>query len=464
MPFGSNGLSRRTVLKAFGAQALALAAGRAVSLAAAPTAATFLQGINAYYLLVESYRRVQRHRQQTPRAAVRAYLVDALRLPEVRERCHIDSIRYWAFNDSPDLSGVALPGAGDGRLWLTPGQADPLAMETLGCLTEQLAGLGFTLVPVLSNFWPSYGGILQYLVWTGELAEQEYIDALRSTRTAALYLDHTMTFFTSAAAEELFRQHINTTLALLRPLHSIHTIELMNEPRGKNACSLAHHPLTNGRMSADIVAAWLNRQAAWIRRTLALVEPTPFLSSGEEGWLEQPPSVEQFSALAPHGQHYEGIDLAKNVSRQRDGIDIGSIHLYPHIVTSLPQKNVCGNEFIDQRGWSHLSNDPSRTDKEHYITLADEWITSRARALRGTPWYIGEMGWCWPDEENQRMPAAGPALLRERHQLYRRWGDIARDHGALGVFVWMLNGLDHQDDFYGMDRRALEGVITGNRV
>ncbi len=459
------GLSRRGFLQQLGLHALtllpALCPARALALPApASTTSPFLQGINAYYLQVEAYRRAARGKFRHMRGAIHTYLTDELQLPAVQQQCRINSIRYWAFNDYPDLHGIAPDSATDGRLWRDSRQVDESALETLGMLSEDLEQLGFTLVPVLSNFWPSYGGILQYLSWAGELSAKDYVDALCGRRTVELYEAHTIPFFTSPAAEQLFRQHLDAILNALRPLHAIHTLELMNEPRGKNVCSLENRPLPDGRMSADVVASWLNRQATWIRQRFFPTDQTPFLSSGEEGWLELPPAGAGLHALTPAGQAYEGIDLKKNLSWQPDGISIGSVHMYPHPVTALPQKNICGDPFTDRRGWGHLSNDPGRADMEHFVTLGEEWLDSRADALRGSPWYIGEMGWCRPSGTEGHTPAACPELRRERHRLYRRWSEQARDRGAVGVFVWMLNGQDHADDFYGMDRHTLASVFT----
>lgn len=421
-----------------------------------------MRGINTYYLLVEAYRHVQKNRGRNFSALVYEYLVDKLKLPEIQEKCNINAIRYWAFNDYPGPDDKLLPHTTDGRLWRNSQQVDQQALEVLAAVTEILGELGFSLIPVLSNYWPSYGGILQYLVWTGELTKQDYIDALCKSRETELYLENTLRFFSSPKVEDLFRKHISQILPLFANNESVRVIELMNEPRGKNPLSLANKPLQNGLMSSDLIAAWLNRQATWIQQNGHFNKRCPYISSGEEGWLEGPVASVELKSIAKGGQYYEGIDLLKNISAQTDGITIASIHMYTHMATKLIKTNNCGDDFVDQRGWAHLSNDAENTDRSHFINLAEDWILSRVQVLKEYPWYIGEMAWPWREEEKQ-FPQVNPinSSLKRYYTLYQRWEYLARQNGAQGVFLWMLDGLEHKDPFYGMNQDELAVIVTG---
>ncbi len=419
----------------------------------------FMYGINAYYLFIEAYRHVRRNKGKNRHRMVYEYLVDKLRLPALRESCGVNSIRYWAFNDYPPIKN-ALPGALDGRLWQDKDHVDLEALEVLGLVVEILDGLGYVQVPVLSNYWPAYGGILQYLVWAGKLAPRDYLRALCNHMEQELYLENTLTFFTSRRVEEIFRSHVARILSVLSHCNNIAIIEIMNEPRGKNPLSLENRPVGK-KMTSDIVSTWLNRQGRWIRAFFQNKgHKVPLISSGEEGWLESPVKTDSFQALNPGGQYFEGIDLLKDISSDINGITIASVHLYLHPAVSLNTTGVCGNTFVDRRGWPHLARAEGKHDKNFFIRLNDEWIISRADSLGGYPWYIGEIGWCWPGQERSTSPSDRKAVIEERRRLYQHWIGLARRHHARGVFIWMLNGLEHKDRFYGLEEKELQAVMA----
>jgi len=458
-------LTRRNIIKRFAAQSLAWAFLPALlSVGSEKKPPPFMRGINTYYLLVEAYRYVEAKGGTNISALVYEYLVDKLKLPTVQERCSINAIRYWAFNDYPDPGDGIRLHTTDGRLWKNSQHLDQQAFAVLASITEVLGDLGFSLIPVLSNYWPSFGGILQYLVWTGEVSRQEYIEVLCRGREAELYLDYTLRFFLSPQVESLYREHINQILPLFSNNRSVRIIELMNEPRGKNPYSLANKPLPNGRMSSDIVATWLNRQAIWLQKNPNLKNRCPLISSGEEGWLEKPLQGISLKSLARGGQYYEGIDLAKNISRQTGGINIASIHMYTHMATKLKAINSCGDQFIDQRGWAHLSNNAEKTGSFNDVDLADDWILSRAHVLQNEPWYIGEMAWPWREAKQFSDDFKNCSSLKTYHALYQHWERLARENGAQGIFLWMLDGLQHKDRFYGMDHVELAQMMTGKSV
>jgi len=419
-----------------------------------------MRGINAYFLLVEAYRHVVKSGAGNRRLQVRQYLVDQLCLPDLQDKAGINSIRFWAFNDYPNLDGTALPGSTDGRLWKDRRQIEPLAFEILGYISEILSELGFALVPVLANYWPAYGGILQYLVWAGKLTEDDYKEALCQNRESELYLNNTLLFFTSSTVEEIYREHVAKVLSLFIGSSSVRIIELMNEPRGKNRLSLQNKPLGNGLMSSDIIAQWLNRQADWIKGLYAPQSDIPYISSGEEGWLEHPVDSGSFQALTRQAQYYEGIDLVKNVSLKSGGITLGSVHMYTHQGVRADAETICGAPFVDHRGWEHLAQDLGRTDTEYFITMADEWLVSRARSFQGFPWYLGEMGWCHPVEGRVDGQEFRRVIMQERRRLYPHWLKLAQQHGARGFFLWMLDGLEHKDRFYGMSRQEIVFVMA----
>jgi len=333
-------------------------------------------------------------------------------------------------------------------------------MEVLHGLIEQLSEMEWNLVPVLSNYWPSYGGILQYLVWAGELDEKKYLQALCSPIAKnRIYLKNCLKFFTSSTVESLYRRHVSKILPFLSHSRQIKIIEIMNEPRGKNIYSIQGKPLKNGRDTCDVVARWLNRQARWLQAVIRKnTGSLPYFSTGEEGWLESPLKTKT-TYLKREGQYYEGIDLLKDTLNPLKGITIGSIHMYPHPVIRQMGTNICGIRFPERRGWGFLLKENFEPSFQNYQGLAREWITTRADILNGFPWYLGEMGWCWPGTFSGTGMADRKILLKHRKKLYAEWLALTFEKGGKGGFIWMLNGCQHRDPFYGLSPSELAVIM-----
>ena len=410
-----------------------------------------LCGVNTYFLLVEAYRKALRNPGGKLSKLIHCYLRDDVQLSRIREESSVNALRFWAFNDYPAPSAPFPPYVFEGRLWLNATKPDKAAQEVLQCLVEQLTAMGWVLVPVLSNFWPSYGGILQYLVWAGHLKEEDYIQALCSPiAEGRIYLKNCVKFYASPAVESLFRAHLSRILPYLIRSKQVRILEIMNEPRGKNPYCARGKLLKDGRDTCDVVARWLNRQARWIRNFIQKENrAVPYLSSGEEGWIESPLKTKT-TYLKGDGQFYEGIDLVKNTRNSLKGITIGSIHMYPHPVIRRIGTNICGARFPERRGWGFLLKKGIAPTFENYRGLAREWIVTRARYLKGTPWYLGEMGWCWPETSAGTGIADAKTLFQQRKILYREWLELTFERGGVGGFVWMLNGRQHRDPFYGL--------------
>jgi len=149
-----------------------------------------LYGINAYYLLVESYRKVQQQPQRPVQDVVRDYLAQDLQLPELRRRSQINAIRFWAFNDYP-VSAPGVPdGSFDAALWSAPNQVVQPVLNILNILVEQLSELDFYLIPTLGNYWLSYGGILRYLEWVKAIPTGTWLNAFMTLQDQDKYLKY----------------------------------------------------------------------------------------------------------------------------------------------------------------------------------------------------------------------------------------------------------------------------------
>lgn len=437
-------LSRRTVLS--GAISLALTT-------ALPAQTLRLYGVNAYYLLVESYRKVQQHPQRPLKDIIQTYLVQDLGLQTLRRQSRINAVRFWAFNDYP-VSAPGVPdGTFDGAMWLAPNQPVELVFRILEALVESLGELEFFLIPVLGNYWLSYGGILRYLEWAGAIPPGTWLNAFVTLKDQDKYLQYGADFYLNPRVEQLFQQHTGEVLRLLATHPNVIAIDILNEPRGKGIYAQANRPVKPGVFMQDVVADWLQRQAVFIQRHMPR---SVWVASGEEGWLNRTPSL-PLTYLRADPQFYEGIDLALNMTRP--ALTLGTIHMYTHPAVELRKTSLAGLPFTDRRGWDFLLRSDRPPTLSACQQLGDEWLRSRALAMNRKPWYVGELGWCRPRSAVDKRPLPSQALQHERIQLYRHWSELAFALGAKGVFLWLLDGLQHRDEFYGMTAAQIQAIF-----
>ena len=417
-------------------------------------------GINAYYLLFEGYRKVLRNPGRSIRALLEEYLYQDLELAAICEKTRLNAIRFWAFNDYPEWLSRRVQGSFDAGLWVDRNTLNHKVFEVLEALVEVLDTLDLRLIPVLSNYWPDYGGILQYLVWAGRINRNTFLQALCDKEMEGrIYLSYSMDFFTCDKVEECFRSHVSRVLDILSRAGNTYIIDVMNEPRGKSYWSMENVAPDGKNKCSDIVARWLNRQAAWIRKELKKREGgSIFVTSGEEGWTGK--RLEGgYNFLRKDSQYYEGVDCLENVNKCSGCLNCASIHLYPHAYVSMNRTNLCGKTYRDRRGWAYLLRQGLDPTSENFRGLADDWILSRADLLEGQTWYIGEMGWSWPNSHKNPVPMPSERLQSARRDLYNRWHELAVRNGALGTCIWMLNGREHRDGFYGLTKEQLIEIL-----
>jgi len=412
-----------------------------------------LYGINAYYLLVESYRKVQQQPQRPVQDVVRDYLAQDLQLPELRRRSQINAIRFWAFNDYP-VSAPGVPdGSFDAALWSAPNQVVQPVLNILNILVEQLSELDFYLIPTLGNYWLSYGGILRYLEWVKAIPAGTWLNAFMTLQDQDKYLKYGANFYLNPQVEQLFQNHTRQVLNVLNKCPKVIAIDILNEPRGKGVYAQENRPVKPNVPMQKIVADWLDRQGGFIRKTMS---NSVHITSGEEGWLAQPPKL-ALTYLKSEPQTHEGIDLAVNMTRPN--LTMGTIHMYTHPAAELQKTSLAGLPFTDRRGWDYLLRPDQPGSWQNYKKLGDEWLRSRALAMGNKPWYLGELGWCRPRSDQDKRPLSNRELQDDRITLYRHWTNLAFSLGAKGVFLWLLDGLQHQDEFYGMTREQIQQIF-----
>lgn len=415
-----------------------------------------LYGINAFYLLTESYRKAKETPQANLRQTIRKYLQDELGLARLRDRSKINAIRFLAGNNYPSETRKKTNRTlhFDAMLWTTSEQMNRRVLEILDALMQSLAEMEFYLVPVLANYWIEYGGILRYLEWVNQISQAEWFDAYCNRKDEEYYLKHSIDFYTNSAIEKLFQSHIDPVLQVCQKNSQVAIIDVMNEPRGKNRYSIKGQKIDDNLYSYEIVAQWLNRQAKFIKGKL----PKTNITTGEEGWLDSPVNL-KLNYLENKGQYYEGIDLKANLFEPNSAFTMGSIHMYTHELVEFNQPNECGRKFRDRRGWNYLLQPDKPQTPESYIKMGEEWIKSRATVFGNKPWYIGEMGWCRRQSDADSSPLPATALQKERISIYRNWTEQAVKLGTKGVFLWELAGTTHRDEFYAMNLNQIAEIF-----
>jgi hypothetical protein len=407
----------------------------------ARASATFLRGFNAYYLHEELYRRAEALQFKNLREAARDYLFKELALPDLVARCSFNAVRFWAFNHYPCEAKVGP--SSKACTALASGEPNRPSLDVMAALLDGLEELGLALAPVLSNYWLSYGGVLAMLEWAGELPPGTYEKAfcgLSKTGADELLHEHSLAFYSGDAPREAYRRAVRPVLEILAGRKGLAVVELMNEPRGLFPQG------GDARAARSAVASWLAWQGSFAR---SILHDGVRLSSGEEGWLAKGvPDLPE--ALKPGGEPWEGVDMLDNV--RNGGMDVASVHCYLHPGAAKSFENICGIWHEDVRGWDFLMKDPSA--RPDILAAAGEgWIAARGAACGQIPWYLGEFGWTRPGPD--REPLVGEAIREERARVYASWMESARKAGAFGAFVWMPDGPDHKDTFYGLDREDL---------
>jgi mannan endo-1,4-beta-mannosidase len=162
---------------------------------------------NAYYLADEVGQGQPEHAAEALDAAV------ALGMPVVRT---------WAFNDAP---------------WKQSRMQDDLAtphepgLRALDWVVAEAGRRGLRLILPLADYWPSYGGIAQWLAWHGTPVADA--DRAHPERYAARFYADGQLREAYAARVRALAARINTiTGARYGDDETVLAWELMNEPRG----------------------------------------------------------------------------------------------------------------------------------------------------------------------------------------------------------------------------------------
>jgi mannan endo-1,4-beta-mannosidase len=189
----------------------------------------------------------------------------------------------------------------------TPLQPQPYtydddAFDSLDYAVWKAGQLGLRLVLALTNNWPDYGGMQQYVKWFLDLPDDSYADAVNHDK-----------FYTTESIKACYRAYARHVIRRRNPYTglrynedpTIMTFELANEPRNRS-----------DKTGAEVLA-WAAEMSTWVKS----LAPRQLVAVGDEGFYGDPDNSDY-----PYS-NYEG-------NRWRDlvalpNVDYGTVHLYP---------------------------------------------------------------------------------------------------------------------------------------
>ena len=217
-------------------------------------------------------------------------------------------LRTWAFLDIGNQDGTnSIRGKADGVVYYhfldgaNPGFNDgPDGLQHLDYTVFKAGQLGIKLVLPLTNNWPDFGGMDQYVTWAGgQFHDQFYTDP----KIRHWYKDW--------AAHVLNHKNVYTGIRL-KDDPTIMTWELANEPR----CDGGDLPRST-TCTANTLTNWANEMSTYIKS----IDSKHLVSMGDEGFYCDP------SAPDPFDHCNDGVDTVAITALPN--IDVMSFHLYP---------------------------------------------------------------------------------------------------------------------------------------
>ncbi len=237
-------------------------------------------GTNCYYLHYASH-----------------YMIDSA-LDDIAQM-GLKTVRAWAFMDGPAQHGVALQPE--------PYVYDEDGFEHLDYAVYKAGQLGLRLVLTLTNNWPDYGGMSQYVAWFGAAGHDDFYTDRAIRRCYQAYARHVMTRTNRYTG---VRYNADPTVM---------TWELANEPRCQSD------------KTGDTLVRWADEMSRFVAR----VAPRQLASVGDEGFYGDPTNTDY-----PYSD-YEGVVWKRLVGLP--AVDYGTVHLYP----------AGWGETADPTGWGH---------------------------------------------------------------------------------------------------------------
>ncbi|HET7542879.1 MAG TPA: cellulase family glycosylhydrolase [Polyangiaceae bacterium] len=213
-------------------------------------------------------------------------------------------VRTWGFIDRGSLDGRVRSIDGDGTKRGFYFQAwDPLAkraifndgpngLSGLDYALAKAGQLGLKLVLVLTNNWPEFGGMDQYLAWFGLSTHSDFYRDARVRQAYRAYLEH-LALRVNGITNRVYRED-----------PTIFAWELANEPRGSVGTP------------SGVVTGWAGEMSSYLKS----IDPNHLVAVGDEGFLDG--ESEHWTYHADNGIDHRALTALPNV-------DYGTYHLYP---------------------------------------------------------------------------------------------------------------------------------------
>lgn len=314
-------------------------------------------GTNCYYL------------QESSHQVIDSILEDAMAMG-------LAVIRCWAFSD-----GTGRPAA----LQPVPYSYPEEAFDSLDYTVFRAGQNGLKLVFPLTNNWPDYGGMQQYVTWFLGLPDDSYAG---STNHDIFYTNSSIRACFLSYVEHVLKRtnRYNATRYIDDP--TIMTWELANEPRNRSDKS--------GRQLYN----WADEVSNHIKK----IAPHQLVAIGDEGLGLEPARTTEDPYSAYEGNRW--LDISALAS-----VDYATLHLYPQ---SWKQARSFG---VDPVMWGR------------------KWITNHVAESRklGKPVVLEEFG--LHINATDGIPTA-----LSRDIAYKEWLSEAEKSAIAGTQFWMLSG------------------------
>ena len=268
---------------------------------------------------------------------------------------------------------------------------------------------GIKLIVVLTNNWPEFGGIDQYLLWYGKDKHHEFFTTPELTQAYRSWVEHVITRRNSLTGQ------------LYRDDPTIMAWELANEPRCKNGGAFD----SDSGWDKRTLTSWAGEMSAYVKS----LDSNHLVSVGDEGFFDGGDPKAHFAYRAQGGVDHAALTALPNV-------DFGTFHLYPADWRAPP-------------------------------TFAKKWISDHvalARAL-GKPTILEEYGAKVRRSPDNRGDVSHGFLARR--QAYVAWNDVLLAQGGNGALSWMLAGVGSDGarypdyDGYAFYRDDATGKLLG---
>lgn len=212
----------------------------------------------------------------------------------------------------------------------SPGVYDENTFKKMDYIIYKANQMDIRLIIALVDNWSHFGGMDKYVEWSP---------------TASAHDE----FYTDAYCKQWYKNYVNY---FLNRVNSITGVAYKNDPTIM-VWELANEPRCQSDTSGNILQAWIDEMAAYIKS----IDAVHLVSTGEEGWYKRDGATD----WKYNGS--QGVDFIRN--HQSPYIDVCTFHLYP--------------------------NDNGMTESDA-LTWIQEHI-SDAHNVVVKPVYSGEFGW-----------------------------------------------------------------------